>query len=200
MLSRIAGLNPTDGNAWNSGIRVNIQNTIDLKKIQKLLDDANVEILVGFPSGMEHVNTLHKDDFENPNERRRGEYVGINGEDPMSQQPIETAELAKMLHYGTAKIPARPFLEDGIRQNIGKLKRALQDETKKITEGKKANWNKVGSMARGAIEEFVRSDYYKQRVPNAKSTIRWKGSDTPLIDGANMIQSLQYVVNGEVKE
>ncbi len=200
MPSRIAGLNLTDNNAWNSGIRVNIKNTLDIKKIQRLLDEANVEILVGFPSGLEHVNTLHKDDFDNPNEKRRGKYVGLHGEDPLDQQPIETAELAKMLHFGTDRIPARPFLEDGIRQNIGKLKRAIQDEAKKLTEGKKPNWDKVGTMAQGAVDEFVRSDYYKQKVPNAKSTIRWKGSDTPLIDGANMIQSLHYVINGEVKK
>ena len=200
MPSRIAGLNLTDNNAWNSGIRVNIKNTLDIKKIQRLLDEANVEILVGFPSGLEHVNTLHKDDFDNPNEKRRGKYVGLHGEDPLDQQPIETAELAKMLHFGTDRIPARPFLEDGIRQNIGKLKRAIQDEAKKLAEGKKPNWDKVGTMAQGAVDEFVRSDYYKQKVPNAKSTIRWKGSDTPLIDGANMIQSLHYVINGEVKK
>ena len=160
MPSRIAGLNLTENNAWNSGIRVAIQNTIDLQKIRNLMNEANVEILVGFPSGLEHVNTLHKDDFDNPNERRRGKYVGIAGEDPESQQPIETAELAKMLHYGTQNIPARPFLEEGIRQNIGKIKRALRDEATKVAEGKKANWNKVGSLAKGAIDEFVRSDYY----------------------------------------
>lgn len=181
--------------AWDSGLRVQIQNTIDLKKIQKLMDAANVEILVGFPSGMEHQNTLHKDDFDKPNEKRRGKYVGLHGEDPLDQQPIETAELAKMLHYGTANIPARPFLEDGIRQNLGKIKRALQDESQKLAEGKKANWGHVGTIAVGAIREFISSDYYKQRVPNAKSTIKWKGSDTPLIDGGVMKESLQFVIN-----
>lgn len=195
MPSRIAGLNLTENNAWNSGIRVAIQNTIDLQKIRNLMNEANVEILVGFPSGLEHVNTLHKDDFDNPNERRRGKYVGIAGEDPESQQPIETAELAKMLHYGTQNIPPRPFLEEGIRQNIGKIKRALQDESQKLAEGKKANWGHVGTLAVGAIREFISSDYYKQRVPNAKSTIRWKGSDIPLIDGGVMKESLQFIIN-----
>jgi len=184
--------------AWDSGIRVKIQNTIDLSKIRNLMTEAKVEISVGFPSGMEHTNTLHKDDFDKPNEKRKGKYVGLYGEDPLDQQPIETAELAKMLHYGTDKIPARPFLEEGIRQNLGKLKGAIKEEAQKLADGKKANWNKVGTMATGAISEFVRSDYFKQRVPNAASTIKWKGSDIPLIDGANMIQSLHYVINGEV--
>lgn len=182
-----------------NGIKTGIQNTVDLKKIQKLADQASVEILVGFPGGMEHVPTLHKNDFDRPNEKRRGKYVGLHGEDPADQEPIETAELAKMLHYGTADIPARPFLEDGIRQNIGKIKKAFKEEAQKVMNGGSANWEKVGTMAVGAITELVRGDYYKQRVPNAKSTIRWKGSDTPLIDGANMIQSLNFIINGVEK-
>lgn len=181
------------------GIKTSIENTVDLKKIQKLADQASVEILVGFPGGQEHVPTLHKNDFDKPNEKRRGKYVGLHGEDPLDQDPMEVAELARMLHYGTATIPARPFLEDGIRQNMGKIKKAFKEEVEKVMKGGKANWDKVGTMAVGAIDEFVRSDYYKQRVPNAKSTIRWKGSDTPLIDGANMIQSLNYVIDGVKK-
>lgn len=183
--------------AWDSGLRVNIKNTVDLKKIQELAQQAAVEILVGFPSGREHVPTLHKNDFDKPNEKRRGKYQSYTGGDPMDEQPLETAELAKMLHFGTQNIPARPFLEDGIRQNIGKLKRALQDEAKKAIEGKGANWDKVGTMAVGAIQEFVRGDYYKQKVPNSKYTQKYKGGDTPLIDGADLINSLVYVKNGE---
>lgn len=160
-----------------NGIKTSLENTVDFKKIQKVADQASVEILVGFPGG----------------------YVGLHGEDPADQEPMEVAELARMLHYGTADIPARPFLEDGIKQNLGKIKKAFKEEVEKVMAGGKANWDKVGTMAVGAIDEFVRSDYYKQRVPNAKSTIRWKGSDTPLIDGANMIQSLNYVINGVTK-
>jgi HK97 gp10 family phage protein len=183
--------------AWDSGLRVNIKNTVDLKKIQEVAQQAAVDILVGFPSGREHVPTLHKNDFDKPNEKRRGKYQSYTGGDPMDEQPLETAELAKMLHYGTQTIPARPFLEDGIRQNIGKLKRAMQEEAKKAIEGKKPNWDKVGTMAVGAIQEFVRGDYYKQRVPNSKYTQKYKGGDTPLIDGADLINSLVYVKSGE---
>ena len=182
-----------------NGLKASIESTVDIKKIQKLADQASVEILVGFPGGLEHVNTLHKNDFDKPNQKRRGKYVGLHGEDPLDQEPLETAELARMLHYGTADIPARPFLEEGIKQNMGKIKRAFKEEVEKVMKGGKANWDKVGTMAVGAINEFVRSDYYKQRVPNSKNTIRWKGSDIPLIDGGNMIQSLDYVINGVSK-
>ena len=179
----------------DDAIKVNISKTVDTKEIQKFMKQAKINILVGFPSGMQHVPTWHKKD-----PKKKNSYEGYNGEDPRDVDPVDTADLAIQLHYGTAEIPARPFLEDGIQQNIGRIKRAMQDEATKLKETGKANWSKVGTMAVGAITELVRGDYYKQRVPNSKKTIEYKGSDKPLIDGANMIQSLTFLVDGDDKE
>lgn len=172
--------------AWNSGLRVNIRNTVDTKKIQALARKAAANILVGFPSGMMHVPTIHKNED--------GEYKTLEGGNVEEVEPIETAELAKALSFGTSSIPPRPFLEEGIRSKQTELVKALENEAKKVMDGGQANWNKVGTMAVGAVQEFVRSDYYRNNVPNSPKTIEYKGSDKPLIDGANMIQSLQFVV------
>lgn len=172
--------------AWNSGLRVNIRNTVDTKKIQALARKAAANILVGFPSGDMHVPTIHKNE--------NGEYRTYDGKNVEEAEPIENAELAKMLSFGTSTIPARPFLEDGIASKKEELKKALQEETKKVIDGGQANWNKVGTMAVGAVQEFVRGDYYKTNVPNSPKTIKYKGSDKPLIDGANLINDLKFVV------
>lgn len=172
--------------AHDFGLRVNIRNTVDTSKIQKLARKAACNILVGFPSGRQHVPTLHKNES--------GEYKGYNGESVSEIKPIETAELAKMLHFGTATIPSRPFLEEGIERNKKELTEAMEKEAKKAIDGGSANWNKVGTMAVGAVQELVRGDYYKTNVPNAKKTIEYKGSDKPLIDGADLINSLEFVL------
>ena len=172
--------------AWNSGIRVNIRNTVDTSKIQKLARKAAVNILVGFPSGEMHVPTIHKNED--------GEYKTYHGGEVGEVEEIENAELAKMLSFGTSEIPARPFLDQGIESRQNELQEALRTEAKKVIDGGQANWNKVGTMAVGAVQEFVRSDYYRTNVPNSKKTIDYKGSDKPLIDGANLIQSLHFVV------
>lgn len=174
--------------AWNSGLRVNIRNTVDTSKIQALARKAACDILVGFPSGRQHVPTFHKND--------KGEYKTYEGKNIEDAEPIETAELAKMLSYGTSNIPARPFLEEGIESKKKELTEAIRQEAKKVLDGGQANWNKVGTMAVGAINEFVRGDYYKSTKPNSKKTQEYKGSDKPLIDGADLINSLVYVVNG----
>lgn len=173
-------------NAWDSGLRVNIKNTVDLKKIQALARKAACNILIGFPSGEMHVPTFHKN--------AEGEYKTYEGKNVEEAEPIETAELAKQLTFGTATIPARPFLEEGIRSKSGELTKALQEEASKAFNGGKANWDKVGSMAVGAVDEFVRGDYYRTNVPNSPKTIEYKGSDKPLIDGGNLIQSLHFIV------
>ena len=175
--------------AWDTGLRVKIVETVDFSKIQKAAQKAACDILVGFPSGRQHVPTIHKN--------KDGEYKGYNGENVEDIQPIETAELAKALSYGTDTIPARPFLEEGIESKQKELTEALQREAKKVIDGGQANWNKVGTMAVGAIQEFVRGDYYKSTKPNSKKTQEYKGSDKPLIDGADLINSLAFVINAE---
>lgn len=179
-------------NAWDSGIRVNILNTVDTKKIQETVRKAACNILVGFPSGEEHVPTIHRED-------KKSDYKGYNGEDVKDIEPIETAELARVLSFGSATIPARPFLEEGIESKKKELTAAMKQEAAKAISGGSANWNKVGTMAVGAIEEFVRGDYYKTNVPNSPRTIEYKGSDKPLIDGGNLIQSLHFIVQKEGK-
>lgn len=173
-------------NAWDSGLRVNVKNTVDLKKIQALAKKAAANILVGIPSGEIHVPTFHKN--------AEGEYKTYEGKNVEEAEPIETAELAKMLTYGTSSIPPRPFLEEGIRSKAGELKKAIEGEAKKVLNGGQANWNKVGTMAVGAVNEFVRGDYYKTNVPNSPKTVEYKGSDKPLIDGGNLIQSVHFIV------
>ena len=163
-------------------------------RIQKLMDRNDIDILVGFPSGREHVPTLHK-----KGKGKKAKYEGYNGESPLDIEPIETSELAKMLSYGTATIPSRPFLKEGIENDITRLKDALKAESEKTVRNQKPNWEKVGTMAAGAVQEFVRGDYYQSTKPNSQRTIEYKGSDKPLIDGGDLIGSLAFIVEEKNK-
>ena len=167
----------------------------DFHEIQNFIDNANAEVLVGYLSGKYHVETLHKDDTDRPNEKRRGSYTGYNGEtNPQDNPPIELAELAKVQTFGAHGIPPRPFIEEGLLSKKDELKKEIETQLDNIKNGKSANWNKVGTKAVGAVQEFVRGDYYKSTKPNSPKTVAYKGSDTPLIDGGDLINSLEYVV------
>ncbi|MBR5007882.1 MAG: hypothetical protein IKY09_02775 [Methanocorpusculum sp.] len=166
-------------------LKLNMTKVPDFSEIQEFAESANAKVLVGFLSGRQHVKTQHKG--------KDGKYKNIDGGDAVYEQ-METAELAKILTFGDARIPPRPFIEEGLLSKKDDLKKEIGKQLDQIKDGKKANWNKVGTKAVGAIQEFVRSDYYKNRVPNAKRTIDYKGSDTPLIDGGDLINSLEFVV------
>lgn len=168
-------------------LKVNVLKVPDFHEIQDFVDNANAKVMVGFLSGRNHVQTQHKS--------KDGQYKDIDGGEAQYNN-IETAELAKILTFGDARIPPRPFIEEGLLSKKDDLKKEIKTQLDKVLDGKKANWNKVGTKAVGAIQEFVRSDYYKTHVPNSKRTIDYKGSDTPLIDGGDLINSLAFVVEG----
>lgn len=168
------------------GIQTRIVDTVKTKKIQDFIDKARVSILVGFPSGRQHAQMFHKD--------KDGNYVGYNGEAPTDVEPMDTDELAKMLSFGTNHSPARPFLEDGIESQKDRIYSELEAQIKKAKENQNPNWDKVGTMGVGAVQEFVRSDYYKETLPNSQKTIDYKGSDKPLIDGGDLVGAVTFIV------
>ena len=159
----------------------------DWSDLRKAAEALNVEIAIGFPSGRQHVPTRH--DKKRP---KKGE-----GGKNATPTPMETCDLARILHYGTATIPARPFLEDAIEKNKDEIYSAIEKEVNKALSGQKPNWDKIGTLAVGKVQEFVRGDYYRSYKPNADSTIKRKGSDTPLIDGGDLMGSLEYVVEAK---
>ena len=138
---------------------------IDTSKIQKLMQKATVE--VGFPSGISH-----------PPKSENG-------------KQIDMAELAAILSYGSANIPARPFLKEGLLQNKKQLLNALKKSYEILIKTGKDNLDQVAQMAVAGIQRLVRSKSFF--APNAESTKRQKkGKDTPLIDTGLMMKSVQY--------
>ena len=88
-------------------------------------------------------------------------------------------------------IPARPWLEPGIQS-------ATQDIIDVIAEGVAAGksseslLNPVGAIAAGKVQEFMTE---LKDPPNARSTIRAKGSDNPLIDSGALRASVTFKIS-----
>jgi len=172
-------------------LSANFQKLGNFKEIQNFVDKATAQVLVGYLSGKQHVPTLHGKEVKNG----KASYKGYNGEEnPQDIKPKELAELAKELTFGSATIPARPFIEEGLLSKKEELSKEIKTQLDLIKDEKTPNWNKVGTKAVAAVQEFVRGDYYKSTIPNSQATIDYKGSDTPLIDGGDLINSLEYVI------
>lgn len=115
---------------------------------------------------------------------------------------LTTTELAKILFRGTMNIPARSMFADYVKENkefLYKVMRKNCTVTKQSSDNSNYiadvyvdfNADEVANQVLAHLQSWVRSGvYYKVAVPNAESTIRHKGSDVPLIDTGEFINSL----------
>lgn len=91
-------------------------------------------------------------------------------------------------------VPARPWLEPGVKSGTLEIIEYVQVEIGKkspmdnIIEG-------VGILAAGATQQFMED---LKSPPNAKSTIRKKGSDNPLIDKGHLVASVTSTTTDEI--
>lgn len=130
------------------------------------------EILIGFPDGIRHPGS-----------------------------DVDNSQIAEWLHDGTATIPSRPFLIEGIASDIETINKAIKEAFEALLHDGKLGARKIGALAVGAVQRFVRGDYYRTHTPNAPATIARKSKgkkigDTPLIDTGFLINSTTYVVKG----
>jgi hypothetical protein len=171
-------------------VKVAVGGSIDVHKIQRLV--RSDEILVGYPSGIMHPASTylrHKISSKTGRRLKGMERAGGGGGE------IENADLAEKLHDGTSDIPARPWLYQGISSAMGKIRKAIKEYYEAfVADLPGANPAKIGALAVGAVQGFVRGDYYRSKIPNAPSTIAQKGSDRPLLDTGFLIDSTAYVI------
>jgi hypothetical protein len=175
-------------------VKVTVSGSLDIHKIHRLV--RSDEILVGYPDDVEHPAgeyLRHTVSKKTGKKLKRMERAASKG------KAIQNSDLAEMLHDGTATIPARPFLMQALAEEKDVIKKALSAYFQERAKGKEGNLGKIGALAVGAIQRYVRGDYYRNTIPNAKGTIRRKGSDKPLIDTSFLINSTTFVVHNRQK-
>lgn len=112
-----------------------------------------------------------------------------------SHDSISNAELGATLHFGTSKIPARPFLDVGVKtkgvEYTNIIKATLLDGGT-LEEA----LDRVGVVAVAAVQEYMT---LLKTPPNAESTIAAKkGKANPLINTGQLRRAVTYKV-GEKK-
>jgi hypothetical protein len=175
-------------------IKIAVGGEVDVHMIERMV--RTDEMLIGYPAGIQHppgTYLRHKRSEKTGRRMKRMERATSMGE------AVENATLAEWLHNGTADVAARPFLLQGIRSELEAIRGAIKSYHQERMKGKEGNLAKIGALAVGAVQRFVRSGYYKGKIPNAPSTIKRKGSDTPLIDSSFLVNSTAFVVRNLMK-
>lgn len=103
----------------------------------------------------------------------------------------ELAEIAAYNEFGTQHIPQRSFLRDAFDEHSDT---AIDGYAESVAKGGNycGNLQSLADNMAEKVKEKIKSGPF---TPNAPSTIRRKGKDTPLIDTGKMLDS----VKGEVK-
>lgn len=181
-----------------------------LRDLQKKLDGSQ-RVLVGVPSGagayedgltiatIAAVNEFGAKDIQHKGGVSYGyktEKDAIAGKVRFLKQGEGFMELGKTGAH-TGSIPARPFLRPGVENVAPALVLLAEVQIPKVLSGEFTMHQilqQIGQMAEDGVRTQI--DNVKE-PPNAKSTIRKKGSDKPLIEDGHLRQSIRYVIGGK---
>lgn len=106
----------------------------------------------------------------------------------------DMCDIAAWNELGTSNgIPSRPFLRDSVDKHKTELNAYLEDQVELMKRGVSAEQvlKNIGQYQKGRVQEEITDGSFE---PNAKSTVRKKHSDHPLIDTGHMRQSVNYVI------
>lgn len=107
---------------------------------------------------------------------------------------LTMAQLGAIQHFGTQTIPARPWLDVGVKSGTQDYLEVIQNHSDDIDNALEI----IGQIAVGKVQQYMTD---LQSPANAPSTIAKKGSSNPLIDTGALRQSVTYsITNTKPKE
>lgn len=121
--------------------------------------------------------------------------VGIHEDAGMTDDgELTMAQLGAIQHFGTQTIPARPWLDVGVKTGAPDYLEVLENHSDDLDTALEI----IGQIAVGKVQVYITE---LQDPPNAPSTIAQKGSSNPLIDTGAMRQSVTYsIMQGKPEE
>jgi hypothetical protein len=106
----------------------------------------------------------------------------------------EVASIAIFQNFGTRTIPQREFMGSSFDESLAALTNLTQREYRKITDGSSTTVKSLNRMGLFMVGKTKKKIVALDTPPNRPSTIMKKGSSNPLIDTAQMVNSVSHVV------
>lgn len=151
------------------------------------------------PNSFKEVDKGYEDFLESIEDAQAMEVtIGVHSSDNSQSDNgnINMATLMSIHEFGTDRIPPRPALREGVRQNKDRIARISKSAIKQALSGRldmRRAFNLMGEEAKGGVQSvFGDSSVLKG---NAPATILQKGSESPLIDTGQLRASIDYQVN-----
>ena len=182
--------------------------TDSIEEIEKRLKEiGKIRILVGIPEDSESAEQRKKEDNE-AYQKHTDEFIrehNITDEKKIKKlknRKINDLTNAQKLYYNSKgslarNIPPRPVLEPAIEDKFEVISNEIKEGASKGLEGDMQgfydNYERAGLMAFTASVDWFDNPKNNWK-PNAESTIKAKGSDSPLIDTGEMRKSITYAI------
>lgn len=109
-----------------------------------------------------------------------------------SHDGTDMLDIAVYNHFGTSTIPARPFISDCAEKNAGQIQEAQKRLVYRVYQG---SLSADGALAQlGAWYVNVQKGHILHGgwTPNAPATIKRKGSNKPLVDTGQLVNTVDW--------
>ncbi len=126
--------------------------------------------------------------------------IGVQGEEARAKHPNADESVGKIafwLHYGTKRMPARPYIDRAIamltKRAYPVVKKAMSD----LIDGRAATvaeaMTPLGEMAVEQVMHEIETSR-EWAAPLAQTTIDRKGHDQPLVDTRTVAKATSYTI------
>lgn len=125
--------------------------------------------------------------------------VGVPAAAGSYEDGTPIAVIAAVQEFGSSDghIPERSFLRVPLRANKQTYATILEKGLPSVIQGASSLYQIMNQMGARAVGDSQQAISEGIPPPNAPSTIRQKGSSTPLIDEGTLWQSITWVVGGD---
>lgn len=131
--------------------------------------------------------------------KQNGVLVGVPKGAGNYEDGTKMAVIAAVQEYGSAdgRIPERSFLRVPLSAEQRRFAATFRHSVPDVVHGRltsKQMLDRVGNQAVGVVQDAISAGI---DPPNAPSTVKRKGSSTPLIDTRALVQHITYVIEGD---
>lgn len=121
-------------------------------------------------------------------------YVGLPEGSPRTEDGQSLVEIGAIHEFGAKNIPERSFLRVPLNGAQDKFRAAFKEMMPKVARGELTMMQAleaIGDLGVGISKEAISAGI---KPPNAKSTVKRKGSSTPLVDKGHLRQWIVWVI------
>nr|DAX86140.1 MAG TPA: virion morphogenesis protein [Caudoviricetes sp.] len=109
-----------------------------------------------------------------------------------SHDGTDMLDIAVYNHFGTATIPARPFVSDCAEKNAGQIQEAQKRLVYRVYQGSLSADGALAELGAWYVNVQKGHILHGGWTPNAPATIKRKGSNKPLVDTGQLVNTVDW--------